>query len=118
MEPLIHATDQQIRAALESELLHCFAILEESKEPALRGFVLATVSSDPLTDTRTLLINCAVAVEPVDAETWADGILELVKFSKEKSCSRIMGFTQNSEVAGFAKQLGANSDFRLLVLGL
>lgn len=116
--PLIWAGEEQVRQALKDELLFCFAILEQQKDQPLRGFAICSISSDPLSDTKTLIVMCAYAVLDVDGETWADGLVELMKFAHGKGCSRVVGFTQLDEVVDLAQRLGVNADYRLLSINI
>lgn len=114
--PLVKASNKQIKEALKNEAIFCFALLENEKENPLRGFVVAAISSDPLTDTFTLLIMCAYAVLEINSETWADAAVELIGWAKKRKCERIMTFSHNEKVIEFASRLGADTRYTVISL--
>lgn len=116
--PLVWASEDQIRQALKDELLFCFAILEQKKEQPLRGFAVCSISGDPLSDTKSLIVLSAYAALEIDPETWADALVEVMKFAKQRGCSRAMGFTKSQAVTDAAEALGINVDYRLLSVNL
>ena len=104
-----------VLAALVSERAQCFVVADPTQDPpAVRGFLITILQSDPLTSEKHLLIYVAYGFEHIPEEAWDKVYEALAKFAKANSCTGMIAFTKNPVVVKLCLRYGALQDIIFL----
>lgn len=82
----------------------------------IKALTVTTVWRDLGTGAKNLLIYALYGYSFVEPALWKDGLEALRKFARAEGCHQIVAFTKVPRVIQIAKELGGDSETRLVTL--
>ncbi len=118
MLPIANAGPDEMNKLLENLLvgkMQAWALLQDDDIVAM---AITMAVSEPGTETHNLLLYSLYGYSFVRPETWKAGFVTLQTFAKGLDCVEIIAYTKVERVVTIAKELGANTDYKLIKLGV
>ena len=104
LPPVASAVDvNQVLYSLLMGSAQCWVLMVNDEE---KGFLITTTLLE-LSNTRTLLIYCAIILDKEAKVDWADEYDTLKKFAGSRECSQIASFVDNEKVVEWLRNSGA-----------
>lgn len=115
LPPLVtgrEALRQTIMLDLASrDLAHVWAAMEGEKP---LGYIYTTFVTDPVMQSRNLLIYAVFSVERTTVVTWRESLNTLLKFAKASKCMAVTAYTQELAVINMVNSIGGNAETRFI----
>jgi len=94
---------------------HCWVSTRvENENVMVYGIVVTTITNDPATGAKALLIYSVYSFTNTPQELWLEGIKVLKEFARGNNCIKILGFTDKPSLLSYYKAMGANVDTHLI----
>lgn len=119
--PIADATDKAFLLMQEQFLLgemDCWYAVESIDAEEIIAVMTTKVVREDVTGTKNMLIFSVTSYMPHRADLWTSGYDSLKRYAASKGCSKIVSFTNNSNVLQIAQSLGADIEWHLIQLDI
>ena len=118
--PTTEMTPERMNNILEGLLIGsitCWISYKRTDDgPIPEAAILTTVTKEPISGMRSLLIYLAHGFRKPEGRTWTEGFDALRKHAKSVGCSRIIAYSNFSVLAKIVEKLGGDASYKMLIL--
>lgn len=115
--PPTSGSDEAMLNLLESimnGMADCWVVYDVSEEECkirIVAYMITTIVTEPISNTKNLLIYALTGTGSMLKEHWKEGYLALINWAKANDCVAVTAYTQLESIVTMAKRLGGDAAF-------
>lgn len=104
-----------ILISISSEEMDCWTLVIDD---GVLAVVTTMIIQDPATRLNNFLIYSLTSLENFERKLWVSSVVTLMKYAKSRKCINMVAYSNVSSVVNFVKQLGGDTSYTFLSIGL